>query len=140
MKEYTMKRNLIGLLASLVAATALVAAQSTTPSQTKPAAPTPAEVTLTGCLIQGSGPTTWVLDNARANAQDRTEKGQSYRLEAVGEDLAFAQNVNHEVSVTGSVEKAPAPTSPGSKVTEKDLPKLSAKTLMAVADKCTATR
>ena len=81
-----MKRFAIGLLASLAVATSLVAAQE----QAKPAAAdqqkNPPDVSVTGCLTQGSGPTVFILDNARMNPRDQNEKAKSYLLVAATED------------------------------------------------------
>ena len=131
-----MKRFATGLLASLAVATSLIAAQE----PPKPADPqkAPPDVTLTGCVTQGSGPTIFILDNARMNPRDQNEKGKAYLLVAATEDLGFARQLNHQVSVTGIAEvKAAPPPAAGQKPTEKDLPKLTAKSLTQVADTCT---
>jgi hypothetical protein len=130
-----MKRFAIGLLASLAVAT-LVAAQE----QTKPTTDqkNPADVTVTGCVTQGSSPTVFILDNARMNPRDTNEKAKSYVLVAATEDLGLARHLNHQVSVTGIAEAKMAPPPPaGQKPAEKDLPKLTAKSLTQVADTCT---
>jgi hypothetical protein len=132
-----MKRFAMGLLASLAVATTLVAAQQ----QAKPATPdqkNPPEVSVTGCVTQGSGPTVFILDNARMNPRDQNEKAKSYLLVAATEDLGLAKHLNHQVSVTGIAEVKMPPTPPaGQKPAEKDLPKLTAKSLTQVADTCT---
>jgi hypothetical protein len=132
-----MKRFATGLFASLVVATSLIAAQE----QAKPATAdqkNPPDVSVTGCLTQGSGPTVFILDNARMNPRDTNEKAKTYLLVAASEDLGFAKQLNHQVSVTGIAEvKAPAMPPAGQKLTEKDLPKLTAKSLTQVADTCT---
>ena|SRR5215471_866832 len=133
-----MKRFAMGLLASLVVASSVIAAQE----QAKPPAgdpqKNPPEVTLTGCVTQGSGPTVFILDNARANPRDQNEKGKAYLLVAATEDLGLAKHLNHQVSVTGISEvKMPATPPAGQKPAEKDLPKLTAKTVTMVSDTCT---
>jgi hypothetical protein len=132
-----MKRFATGLLASLAVAASLVAAQE----QAKPPAADQQkspDVSITGCLTQGSGPTVFILDNARMNPRDTNEKAKTYLLVAASEDLGFAKQLNHQVSVTGSAEvKAAAMPPAGQKPTEKDLPKLTAKSLTQVADTCT---
>jgi hypothetical protein len=133
-----MKREVLGVLASVLAASALIAAQSgTTPPQSATAKPS-ADVTVTGCLTQGSSPAVFILDNARQKPDDKTEKGQSYVIVAASEDLPFAANLNHEVSVTGSADKVTAPPPAGQKATEKDMPRFSAKNVTLVADRCTS--
>jgi hypothetical protein len=134
-----MKRQVIGVLASVMAASALIAAQSgTTPPQS--ATPKPSsDITVTGCLTQGSSPAVFILDNARQKPDDKTEKGQSYVIVASAEDLPLAANLNHEVSATGSADaKVAAPAPAGQKAGEKDMPRFSAKSLTLVADRCTA--
>ena len=159
-----MTRTVFGSLAGILVATALVAAQSAPPTsappaQTQPVTQTPPrqapppvttpssqdkddkdmDVTLTGCIIQGSGPTVFVLDNAKTASQSAAEKGKTYVLAASGEDVDFLKNINHKVTVSGSAETKTAPMpQPGQKVNEKDLPQLKAKTVVSIADSCTA--
>jgi hypothetical protein len=131
-----MKRFVVSMLGSLAVATTLVAAQN----QPKPAAPqnSPSDTTLTGCVTQGSSPTVFLLGNARMNARDTNEKGKDYILVAATEDLSLKTHLNHEVTVTGNAETKVAPMPPaGQKVNEKDLPKLTAKSVTEVADTCT---
>jgi len=131
-----MKKQLIGLAASLAFATSLVLAQSADPKNSPAQAKMPApEVVLTGCIVQGSGPTVFLLDNARPQS-DKVARGRTYRLESVAEDLDFHANLNKEVDITGVAEQKPAPAS-GQKVAEKDLPKLSARSVAVLSDKCT---
>jgi len=137
-----MKRNVIGTLVGFVAASALALAQSTTPPQTPATPQQPAaskDITITGCVTQGSSPTVFVLDNARQKPEDRSEKAASFILVASGEDLNFKTYLNQEVQVTGAPEMKTAPTPPaGQKVAEKDLPKFSAKMVTTVSDRCTS--
>jgi hypothetical protein len=133
-----MKRFATGLLASLAVATSLVLAQEQAKPATADQQKTPPDVSVTGCLTQGSAPTVFILDNARMNPRDQNEKAKSFLLVAATEDLGFASHLNHQVSVTGIAEvKAPAMPPAGQKPTEKDLPKLTAKALTQVADTCT---
>jgi hypothetical protein len=135
-----MKRQVIGVLASVMAASALIAAQSgTTPPPQSATAKPSSDVTVTGCLTQGSSPAVFILDNARQNADDKTEKAQSYVIVAASEDLPFAANLNHEVSVTGSADaKVTTPAPAGQKPAEKDMPRFSAKNVTLIADRCTS--
>jgi hypothetical protein len=134
-----MKRQVVGVLASVLAASALIAAQTgTTPPQSATAKPS-SDVTVTGCLTQGSSPAVFILDNARQKPDDKTEKAQSYVVVAAAEDLPFAANLNHEVSVTGSADaKVATPAPAGQKASEKDMPRFTAKNVTLVADRCTA--
>ena len=59
-----MKRQVIGVFAGLITATALVAAQGGA-SQTAPQQPEKSpDVSVTGCLIQGAAPTSFILDRS----------------------------------------------------------------------------
>jgi hypothetical protein len=133
-----MKRFAISLFSTLAVATALVAAQNQPPAAKAPSQVPGTDSSITGCLIQGSGPSVFILDNARMSATDKTEKGKTYLLAAGTPDVNFRAQVNHEVTVTGTAEAKVAPVPPaGQKVAEKDLPKLTAKSITQVADTCT---
>jgi hypothetical protein len=98
---------------------------------------TPPDVTLTGCLIQGSTPSVFLFDNARKDAKSTTEKGVRYLVLIAGEDLDLRTHLNHEVAMTGRIELKPAPAA-GQKPTEKDLPTFATKNVTMVSDTCTA--
>jgi len=133
-----MKRLVITMLGSLAVATTLLAAQDpqrpTDPQQ--PPAGAAKDITLTGCVTQGSSPTSFILSNAKMNARDTNEKGKDFQLVAATEDLSLKTHLNHEVTVTGSADTkaAPMPPAAGQK---PDLPKLTAKSITQVADTCT---
>jgi len=114
---------------------ATVAAQNQTPPQTAPQQSPKPDVTLTGCVIQGSAPTVFLFDNARKNPKDKTEKGTRYVIVALGEDMPLRSNLNHEVELVGQAETK---TLPPGKVEEKDLPKFSAKSMTLVSNTCSA--
>lgn len=157
-----MKRQVIGVLAGVLGATALIAAQGSATQTTNPQSQTKAsgsDITVTGCLTQGSSPAVFILSNARQRPEDKTEKAQNYVVVASSEDLPFAANLNHEVSVTGTTDKTGASASSsmssssssssstssttaqtGQNKNEKDMPRFSAKTVTLVADRCTTTR
>lgn len=92
------------------------------------------DTTLTGCLIQGSGPTVFIVDNAKADPKSTTEKGARFLVIAAAEDLNLRQHLNHEVRITGKVDGT-VPVA-GTKVEEKDLPKLNAKAVVMVSNTC----
>jgi hypothetical protein len=101
----------------------------------------PKDITLTGCVIQGSGPTVFLLDNARVNTQDPSEKGRTFVITPATEDLNLSTHLDHEVTITGKAEDKVPPVPPaGQKVAEKDLPKLQAGSLTMVADRCTGVK
>ena len=141
-----MKRHVLSVIVASVFATGLLAAQAAGSAQQPPAQNPPqqaqkaAETVITGCVIQGSSPTVFVLETARVNPQDKNEKVKTYLLVAGTEDLKFNDHLNHEVRVTGVAEAKTIPTPPaGQKVAEKDLPKLTAQSVTMVADRCTTS-
>jgi hypothetical protein len=123
-----MKRTLLSLIASLAVAGTFAAAQESQqpssqprpsqeqqrdPSPTPTPTPSPssssaaqsaqkeADVTLTGCLVQGSSPTVFILENAKTSTDAATAKGKSYVIQAAaGTDLK--QHLNHQVRIVGS--------------------------------------
>jgi len=123
--------------AVLVLSTGLLLATPAAPAQDQK---TPPDVTLMGCLIQGSGPAVFLLDNARPTNEDPKTAGKTYVLATTMTEVDFKSHVSHEVTITGTVDEKIAPVPPpGQKVPEKDLSKLWAKNLSMVADKCTPT-
>lgn len=133
-----MKRQLIGVFVSVMAASALIAAQSNATPPQSATAKASSDITVTGCLTQGSSPEVFILDNARQKPDDKTEKPQSYVVVGASEDLPFAANLNHEVSVTGSADASAAtPPAAGQKASEQTMPRFSAKNVTLVADRCT---
>ena len=122
-------------LAAAFALTATVAGQESQPQQQQKTR----DVSLTGCLVQGSGPSVFVLENAKADPTDATEEGRSYLLTTSSESISFRENLNSEVRIDGSAEtKMPPP--PGQTVKESDLPKLDATSLMQVSTTCSQPR
>lgn len=132
-----MKNHLLGVGAGIVVATALMTAQSASGQAPVADLQRGAEVTLIGCLVQGSTATTFLLDRARLDPQSKTEKPKTYVVVPATDAVALPPQVNHEVAIKGMAEQKtiPAPE-PGKKVAEKDLPKLRASSLMAVSDTC----
>ena len=145
-------------LAAVLAFTLGTAAAQTTQTQAPPAAPAPQatdqkmppEVTLTGCVVQGSSPTVFILDNAKKDPASTTEKGVRYFLASTVEDVDLRTHLNHEVRIVGEVDAKvsadpvtqppvppvpPPPTDP-----EKLLPKLKAKSVTMVSDTCALVR
>ena len=144
-----MKRNLLGLIVAMALATPLVAQQQQTappnpqspPAQQQEQQTSPKDITLTGCVVQGSQPTVFLLDNARVNTQDPNEKGRTFLIVESTQDLNVKEHLDHEVTMTGKAEDKTPPTPPaGQKVDEKDLPKLQATSLTMVADRCTTAK
>jgi hypothetical protein len=122
-----MRRQIFGVILGTTLATALVAAQG---DRVK-------DVTLTGCLVQGSTPAIFLLEGARIDLDSKDEKAKTYFLSAAVPDLRA--NLNKQVRIIGQAETKEPPAPPaGQKVSEQDLPKLSVKTISAVADRCTS--
>lgn len=147
-----MMRNLFATVAAFALAGALVAAQDPTPAAPAPQAPAappaasqpptpepPAQLEnqiLTGCLLQGSDPNVFILDNARVSTQPTTVPGKSYVVTMTDIGGLRAQ-LNHQVRITGKAEDKVLPAAkPGEKADEKDLPKLTASAVTSIATTC----
>lgn len=142
-----MKRTVFALLGSLALATSVAVAQVS--QQAPPTPQTQAQqeqtaqpdVNLTGCLVQGSAPTVFILEDARLDPEDATEKAKAYVVVAGTEDLFLRNHVNAKITIRGAAEEKMVPEPPaGEKVNEQDLPKLTAKSVVPVADTCTPIR
>jgi hypothetical protein len=97
----------------------------------------PAEVSLTGCLTQGSMPSVFILENAKPANETITESGKRYLVVAQSKDVDLLSHVNNEVQLHGTVTgNMPPPEMP---TPEKDLPQLQARMLSVVSNSC-ATR
>ena len=154
-----MKRTVSAVVVSLVLAGTFALAQTPYPQNPPPSATAPTsqeqkipESTLTGCLIQGSGPTVFILDNARLSTDAKTAEGKKY-IVMMADPAGLRNQLNRQISVTGTPDAMSAagrqtpqagpgqaePGAPqaGQKVDERDLPKFSGKTILRVADVCT---
>jgi hypothetical protein len=134
-----MKKNVFGVIVGSLLAAATIAAQGAQGAAPQPPQQDkPKDVTVTGCVIQGSSPTVFLLDAARFNPQNKEEKARTYVLVAGTEDLMLSNHLNKEIAVTGDAEVKTPPTPPaGQKVQERDLPKFTVKAIAPVADRCT---
>jgi hypothetical protein len=169
-----MKRAALSLMLSFAVAGSLYAAQNPTPSQqppsAPPSAPTPSvpsptpspspsassaaqdskDVTLTGCLIQGSGPNVYVLENAKMSTASESDKGKSYVVVVTGA-ADLKPHLNHQVRIVGGESMAAASSSSSSsssaagassassdKKDESSFPRLNARTVTMVANTCPA--
>jgi hypothetical protein len=156
-KETAMKAIVTTLAAVLAIMLGTAAAQATQTVQatqvtpaTDPQKQMPPEVILTGCVVQGSSPTVFILDNAKKDPASTAEKGVRYLLASVIEDVDLRTHLNHEVRITGEVDAkvsadpvtAPPvpPVPPPPTDLEKALPKLKAKSVTMVSDTCAAVR
>jgi hypothetical protein len=123
-----------------VGASAMQQQQAQTPpsdpqAQTQPQKAPTEEITLTGCLIQGTTPTVFIFDKARKDPKSPTEKAVKYVVVPNAADLNLRPHLNHEVQIVGVWDGRTAPAT--GNVEEKDLPRFTAKTVTMVADTCT---
>lgn len=119
-----MKRTVFSFTASMILAGSFVIAQSQTPQtprdtpQPAPSAPSAtqpssqdrsdAETRLTGCLIQGSSPNVFILDNARMSTDAKTAEGKKYVV-VMADASGLRSQLNRQVTITGtSDDKAAA--------------------------------
>jgi hypothetical protein len=158
-----MKRAALSLMLCFAVAGSLYAAQapssqqqpsSPAPSAPAPASPAqasqdkPADVTLTGCLVQGSAPSVFILENAKLSTASATDKGKSYVVVVTGA-ADLKPHLNHQVRIVGA-ESQIAAASPGAsreasqaressaKQDESSFPRLNARTVTMVANTCPA--
>ena len=102
------------------------------------------EVTLTGCIVEGSSPTVLIFDNAKEDPSSAADKGQRYLLTSAIHDIDLRKHLNHAVRITGEVDlrvsampvREPAPSDPKRPADERTLPRLTVKSLTMVSDKC----
>ena len=146
-----MTRTLTGT-ALAVLLTATLGAQ-TTGQQQPPPPPTapqvtapaqvPTEITLVGCIAQGTSASVFLFENAVDPAK-KDEKAKAFRLASSGEEMDFTPHLNHKVQIIGTLAPAAVsagatttpPPPPGTKVNEKDLPVLTVKSVSHVATTC----
>ena len=159
-----MKRAALSLMLSFAVAGSLYAAQAQSP-QSQPAAPAApaaqapapqapsvtvqagqdkaADITVTGCLIQGSAPNVFVLENAKMSTAAAADKGKSYVVVVTG-NADLKPHLNHQVRIVGGENAAikVTPTPGGAQVEvkqdESSFPKLNARTVTMVANTCPA--
>lgn len=130
------KRVIASMLSTLAfAATTTVAQSVPAEPQAKPAT----DITVTGCLIQGSGPAVFVLDRARMNADNPNEKSAKYRVVAKGEDMGLPTHLNHQVALTGATVMKTIDSQTGTEE-ERGLPTFEAKSMVMIADRCAAVK
>jgi hypothetical protein len=154
-----MKRTVFSVLASLIVAGTLLGAQNA-PAQDQPAsapqappaqAPAPGaarpsqdsadDTTLKGCLIQGSSPTTFILDNATPETAAAGAKGQRFVVEISAQPDQIKSILNSHVQIVGTADSKAAASAAPSDDKKKDddvLPKFTAKRITRIAATCPA--
>ena len=132
-----MKHRIVTLSVCLCIAAAFAAARVAAGQYSQP--PKTHEITVTGCVVQGTEPTVFLLENAKADPRDSTEKGRSYLLVSEATSISFREHLNHEVKVSGTAEmKMPVTPPEGQRAMESDLPKLTATKVIQVASTCSS--
>jgi hypothetical protein len=158
-----MKRNVLSVMASFIIAGTLVGAQNAPAQDQAPApqapsapasapqAPAPAaagpsqdnadDTTLKGCLIQGAGPSVFILENAKRASDGADAKGQSYVVAITAKPEQLQMILNSHVEITGTALPKAAVTASSDAKTgkEADLPKLTAKRINRLAATCPAS-
>ncbi len=102
------------------------------------------EEVLTGCIVQGSGPTVLIFDNAKKDPNSAGEKGERYVLTEAPKDVDLRKHLNHAMRITGEVDLKvsampdldPVPSDPNRPVNERTLPRLIVRSVTMVSDKC----
>ncbi len=133
----------IGVCCAVGLNMAAVLVQTTPPPPTAkpplqtPAKQTEAEVTVTGCLVQGSAANVFILQNAKRDPLSTTEKAARYVVVPATEDLVLKPHLSHQVRILGVPDGRPQPTpQAGAPLDEKLVPALNAKSLTMVSPSC----
>jgi hypothetical protein len=130
-----MKSILSVAMASLVAGVVSLGAQQQQ-QQPPPPPPEQPEVSVMGCLMQGSQPSIFILEGAKPAAGTTQDTGTRYQVVAESKDIDLLAHLNHEVQLTGaSMGAIPPPEKP---VEEKDLPTLKVRALEMLSNTCPA--
>ena len=95
-----------------------------------------ADLTLVGCLVQGSSMSTFVLQNAKQEGPTPAEKVTSYLVVPASEEVDLKGQLNRDVRITGETDGRTPPA--GGRAPEKDLPVLTAKSVNRVSGACSA--
>lgn len=127
-----MKPFISALAVCLVAGTASSGAQQQ--QQQTPPPPERPEITVTGCLAQGSMPSVFILENAKSSSGTTQETSMRYIVLAESKAVDLLKHVNNEVQLKGSPEGVIPP--PEKQRDEKTLPKLRATALLLVSNTC----
>jgi hypothetical protein len=100
------------------------------------------DTTLKGCLVQGSAPNVYILENAKLATDSSSAKGERYVVEIGAKPEQIQQILNSQVEVSGKAEEkaaaAGAEKKDDKKADESSLPKLTAKRISRVAATCPA--
>jgi hypothetical protein len=129
------KRFALAVAVGLAGATVVTLRARTERGALSQQPPATVTTTLTGCLRQGSTAAVFILRGASAAGQ--SEPPADRLIVSPGSGIALAEHLNQRVSVTGSVWRSGGPAAPtGANTVERALPRLEARSLQVVADKC----
>jgi hypothetical protein len=104
------------------------------------------EVTLTGCIVQGSSPTVLIFDNAKETPNSASEKGGRYLLASTISNIDLGKHLNHVVRITGEVDMRVSampvrePSDPKGSANERTLTRLVVKSVTMVSERCPPVR
>lgn len=132
-----MSRHFVSSAAVLVVAGATMLAARGDSSQGAPGdAPQTREVTVTGCVTEGTDVGVYILDNVVAKPEVQNIP-RTFRLVSDGADLDFTLHANHQVQATGRAELKVLPEPPpGGRIDPRDLPAFAVKTIQSVSERC----
>ncbi len=127
-----MKSFISALAVCLIAGAAPTGAQQQ--QQQTPPPPERPEISVTGCLAQGSMPSVFILENAKSSAGTTQETSTRYIVLAESKAVDLLKHVNNEVQLKGSPEGVIPP--PEKQRDEASLPKLRTTALLLVSNTC----
>lgn len=122
---------------SALAVCVLAGAASTGAQQQQQQTPPPPErqeITVSGCLAQGSMPSVFILENAKSPTGTTQETSARYVVVAESKTVDLLKHVNNEVQLKGAPEGVIPP--PEKQRDEKSLPRLRASALMLISNTC----
>lgn len=100
----------------------------------QPTPPPPQDVTLFGCLTQGSQPSIFILEHARPTSGSNGETALRYLVLSDAKDVDLLSNVNREVELRGTVSGRVPP--PEKQREEANLPTLRVRELTSNSTTC----
>jgi hypothetical protein len=99
-------------------------------------APNARELTVTGCLSEGTSTGVYILTNVMAKPDIENIAG-TFRLVSGGADVDFSLHANHQVQTTGTAKLGvPPEPPPGGRIDPRDLPAFAVKTIQNVSERC----
>jgi hypothetical protein len=136
-----MTRHAVALAVAVFAWGAFLMARDAAQDGPPPTTPEVREITLTGCLVEGTEHSVHILDNA-VTRPDAERIPRTFRLVRGDERLDFTLHENHQVQVTGKAEVTapadapPAGPPPSGRVDPRDLPAFTVTSIQSVSERC----